>query len=151
GPATVGESACVGSRSTIFQQEIDAQALIPSGELLMVPSTTASRQPLTTASVAPSPDKADIHPIPSPWDSGDASTEPPSSAPMSKDNPPSHPPSTTVTSAQTVTPSDEAEVLPQEPKTAETSGPAGPKTPVVGQVYISQLLLTLFPERRYFQ
>ena len=43
------------------------------------------------------------------------------------------------------------EVIPTKPEITETVDSLAPKAPVVGQVYINQLLLTLFPDRKYFQ
>ena len=165
GPVTIGHSACVGSRSTIFQQDIEAQALIPAGDLLMVVPTNAPRPPLTSESVSSPTKNADIEPIPSPWDSAEspppaktAAVPPPSNNPVTPDKSTENPAKKSV-SQKSVSQKPEAvpdlpsvpEVIPTKPEITETVDSLAPKAPVVGQVYINQLLLTLFPDRKYFQ
>ncbi|MEB3226793.1 MAG: hypothetical protein VKJ27_00280 [Synechocystis sp.] len=158
GPVTIGQAACIGSQSTIFQQDIAVQALIPPGDLLMVasPPPTAPRPPINSSPSSPSPENADIQPIPSPWDSGEsvAPSPPPSNAVSSEkvpagDTKQSVPPVTDEIPREK--PSTETEVILTQPETADISDSPEPKAPVVGQVYINQLLLTLFPERKFFQ
>lgn len=165
GPVKIGHSACVGSRSTIFQQDIEAQALIPAGDLLMVVSTNSPRPPLSAQSVSPPPENADIPPIPSPWDSVECPTPTlaianPSNNQVNPDQPTAHsaPESVTPESVQAISetvsapePASVPEVMPTKPEVNEIADSPRPKSPVVGQVYINQLLLTLFPERKYFQ
>ncbi|QUS62226.1 hypothetical protein IQE94_09455 [Synechocystis sp. PCC 7339] len=160
GPVTIGQTACLGSRSTVFQQNIDAQALIPPGSLLI--NRVVSAQTVTAS--APTSDSVTeensasianpIAPIPSPWDNDPPAprTDSPSNKPkesMAKETmpdpaqpqehiPPNQPPRESVPTAPTVVTT--TPLVPEEIKE---------KPPVVGQVYINQLLLTLFPERRY--
>ncbi|MBE9203693.1 hypothetical protein IQ218_09940 [Synechocystis salina LEGE 06099] len=151
GPVTIGQTACLGSRSTVFQQNIDAQALIPPGSLLI--NRVASAQTLTASS--PTSDSVTeensastanpIAPIPSPWDN-----EPPAPGADSPSNKPKESMAKETTPDPTQPPRESA---PAAPNVVATT-PLVPeeikeKPPVVGQVYINQLLLTLFPERRY--
>jgi carbon dioxide concentrating mechanism protein CcmN len=160
GPVTIGQTACLGSRSTIFQQDIDAQALIPPGSLLInrVASTqtvTASTPTSDIVTEKKSPSTTNpIAPIPSPWDN-----EPPATATDSLTDQPKE----SMARETMPSPAKAAEQIPsnqspgESPPTAPTVVTTAPlvpekvqeKPPVVGQVYINQLLLTLFPERRY--
>lgn len=175
GPATIAHDTCIGSRSTIFQQDIEAQSLIPAGHLLMeeIPAdhrpSAPSPVPPTAAHIPPP-----ISPIPSPWDNPDAAAiAPPSPEPESKtqqpEPPQSPPPSPQPDQVDKVNQVNQVEQLEQpeeiapppppaipeviltRPEDTEISQKPGEKVPVVGQVYINQLLLTLFPERKYFQ
>ncbi|MBE9176411.1 hypothetical protein IQ225_15780 [Synechocystis salina LEGE 06155] len=155
GPVTIGQTACLGSRSTIFQQDIDAQALIPPGSLLInrvVSAQTVTASAPTSDGVTEENSPHPIAPIPSPWDNDPSApgTDSPSDKPrasMARETMPAP--------AQTQIPSNPPprESAPTAP-TVVTATPLVPeeikeKPPVVGQVYINQLLLTLFPERRY--
>jgi carbon dioxide concentrating mechanism protein CcmN len=161
GPVTIGRTACLGSRSTIFQQNIDAQALIPPGSLLMgrvadaqaiapdnsaTDSVTVKESTSTTKPIAP---------IPSPWDND---------SPTTGANPPSDQPTESMARETMPSPAEAPEHISSNQAPGEST-PTAPtivaptslvpeevqeKPPVVGQVYINQLLLTLFPERKYF-
>lgn len=161
GPVTIGPTACLGSRSTIFQQDIDAQALIPPGSLLInrVASTqtvTASAPTGDSVTEKQSPSTSNpIAPIPSPWDN-----EPPATVTDFLSDQPKQSmaretmPSPAKAAGQIPSNQSPEESTPTAP-TVVTTAPLVPeevqeKPPVVGQVYINQLLLTLFPERRYF-
>ncbi|QHV01654.1 hypothetical protein [Synechocystis sp. CACIAM 05] len=159
GPVTIGATACLGSRSTIFQQDIDAQVLIPPGSLLMnrvADVQTVGASSLTTDSVTEkkSPSTANpIAPIPSPWDN-----EPPAKGTDSSDQAKESiarksRPSTAEAAEQISSNRSPGESTPTAPTVVTTvplvSEEVQEKPPVVGQVYINQLLLTLFPERRY--
>ena len=156
GPVTVGSSACIGARSTIFQQDIDAQALIPPGSLLMdMPANDYNSPPLPTnqEDYAPEP----VTPIPSPWDSENLDQ-------FEQTNFVEPAVGEREATAKAVPPEKETELLDPLPPPEVPPGTmaererldkdetaiAKEKPPVVGQVYINQLLLTLFPERRYF-
>jgi len=161
GPVTIGHSACVGSRSTIFQQDVAAQASIAAGDLLMVaPSPPLNSQ--NFQAVPPTATNEAICPIPSPWDSTDpavptssANSVNPENPEQSPDNPVEKQVEKAVKQESEVVPPPKPEsvpeIIPTKPEIAETSENSSPKAPVVGQVYISQLLLTLFPDRKYFQ
>jgi carbon dioxide concentrating mechanism protein CcmN len=165
GPVRIGHSACVGSRSTIFQQDIEAQALIPAGDLLMVAQSHSPRSPLIAEPVSSPPENAEIPPIPSPWDSAECPTPAPAIAnppnnPVNFDKPTDSPAQESVTqeSVQAISETGSApeppsipDVMPTKPEITEIADSPRLKSPVVGQVYINQLLLTLFPERKYFQ
>ncbi|MBV5259782.1 carbon dioxide concentrating mechanism protein [Synechococcus moorigangaii CMS01] len=131
GQCTVGESACVGYGSTIFQAIVGAAALLPPYSLL----GDTSRQG-AVAVQSPNPPQGPQDP----WQEEQSPTAQTSaekrSPTVSQDLEPDE--------AQ---PSDiKTEVIPTSPET-----PAPPKTeekpPVVGQVYINQLLMTLFPHQ----
>jgi carbon dioxide concentrating mechanism protein CcmN len=158
GPVTIGYAACIGSRSTIFQQDIAALALIPAGDLLLAaPAPPLSIRASLMSPPAPSPvEDTEINPIPSPWDSGESSESPPSPSndinletPLGNSGPKTAEP-LSADSSSPKQPKD-VEVIVTQPEVTEAPEVPEPKNPVVGQVYINQLLLTLFPERKFFQ
>ena len=146
GRCTVGEGACIGQTSTLIDTSIDPFSLIPSGTLLGDRSRTEQTQ-------SP-PIQAETEAIPSPWDNEEMS--PPSTIP--EESP--------VTEAESPRRKDAVEPEPPPPaepvleveevlKTASpvewvvSSEPVSKShEPVIGQVYINQLLVTLFPERQ---
>ncbi|MFM7576201.1 MAG: carbon dioxide concentrating mechanism protein [Microcystaceae cyanobacterium] len=143
GRCTVGEGACIGQTSTLINTSIDPLSLIPSGTLLGDRSRTEPTQ-------SPPP-QAETEAIPSPWDNEAISPAP---APP-KVSPAPEEESTRITEAlETVPPTPVEEkvetVNPVEwVATSETVNKS--PEPVIGQVYINQLLVTLFPERQSLQ
>jgi carbon dioxide concentrating mechanism protein CcmN len=111
GQGEIGDNACIGSTTTIYNASIEAMTVIPSGSLI----GDTSRQIMIE--VAVTEEREAIEEIANdPWEIP----------------PPAPPP------------------IQPEPQTEISTTNEPPKQPVVGQVYINQLLVTLFPERRYF-
>ncbi|AIE75334.1 MULTISPECIES: hypothetical protein [unclassified Synechocystis] len=164
GPVTIGQAACLGSRSTIFQQNIDAQALIPPGSLLINPIADIRTETETVNRENPPPAPEAIDPIPSPWDSEAPEKERDwrkkrqkdsiSSGLKDSDKSPTAGPTSPAQTEKQPPPGQNTEKLvstsPVVMDTAPLVEEIQEKPPVVGQVYINQLLLTLFPERKYF-
>jgi carbon dioxide concentrating mechanism protein CcmN len=121
GRGDIGENACIGSATTIYNASIDPGAIVPAGSLIGDTSRHfAIEVEATTVTEEVSAPAAGEDP----WREEPKTKEPPI----------------------------EAELQP-EPTTPEASTAGEPKgdTPVVGKVYINQLLFTLFPERRHFK
>ena len=146
GRCTVGEGACIGQTSTLIDTSIDPFSLIPSGTLLGDRSRTEQTQ-------SP-PIQAETEAIPSPWDSeapspiAFSSGTSEQSLATAADNP------SPVAEPEPVSPTPAQEVLetvnPVEWVAASETANKSPE-PVIGQVYINQLLVTLFPERQSLQ
>ncbi|ANV90810.1 hypothetical protein AWQ24_09290 [Picosynechococcus sp. PCC 8807] len=148
GQCSVGENACLGYGSTLFQTAIAAAAILPPQSLIGDPS----RQE-TTASYQTQPSKpanqSTTQPL-DPWQAEDTTNQtattfsPPGRSPTSSGSRPNVQPPPEAGSPPTETPN--TEVMPTVPESKE-SLESGEKTPVVGQVYINQLLMTLFPHQ----
>jgi carbon dioxide concentrating mechanism protein CcmN len=126
GRVTIGHGTCVGTTTTIINTSIEPLTMVAPGSLLG--DTSRAWQPET---VSPPSE------IPSPWDTEEGVDD---SLPV---------PELPVE----IEPEPE---LPSEPAIATEFVAAvdtalKEKQPVVGQVYINQLLITLFPERQTFK
>jgi len=141
GQAKIGKNACIGSATTIFNASIDPIAVIPAGSLLgdasrqaekESDSYTVERSPAsTTPSNTATAKKLSQKTILDPWEEPNNSQNGLSAS----------------KSDEKKSPSTESEV-PIEVDRADSQLNIKPaKSPVVGQMYINQLLFTLFPER----
>lgn len=150
GRARIGQDACVGALTTILNTSIESLSLIPPGSLLgdtsragndntVVSQTETPKEP-TISQLSPSESE-----IPSPWDEQDTTTTSQETSEQVQ------PPSVTDKSETELQPEVEPETLDFISVPVENNGIATQKTPVVGQVYINQLLVTLFPEREAFR
>lgn len=129
GTGKIGKNACVGSASTIINGSIAQMTVVPSGSLM----GDNSRQ----IAIAPEAEFSDISPSAQINGNSNPHVSPPSSPPEDPwESDPSlpEPPSVEV----------EVEVKPQIVKKEDKNAP------VVGKVYINQLLVKLFPEREAF-
>lgn len=127
GRGRIGSNVCIGTSTTIYNTSIEAKTIVPPGSLIGDTSrqnATNSNQK-TTNHTNPSEELEEI--IESPWnDSAIAPEE-------------------TVSEIPTLTtPELEVEVSPNNPQ--DSSSLKSNKAPVVGQVYINKLLVTLFPQ-----
>ncbi|GBF55785.1 carboxysome protein CcmN [Microcystis sp. 0824] len=134
GRGEIGENACIGSTTTIFNASVAAMSLVPSGSLI----GDTSRQ--ITIEVSATPSEPERPPLPEP--------EPV----VSQVSPV---PSMEEVVAETVASPWDNEEMVAEASPAETREPASTtnrpnQASVVGKVYINQLLVTLFPERHRF-
>lgn len=134
GRGEIGENACIGSTTTIFNASVAAMSLVPSGSLI----GDTSRQ--ITIEVSATPSEPERPPLPEP--------EPV----VSQVSPV---PSMEEVVAETVASPWDSEEMVAEASPPETREPASTtnrpnQASVVGKVYINQLLVTLFPERHRF-
>ena len=123
GQGEIGENACIGSTTTIFNASVAAMSIVPSGSLIgdtsrqitiEVSATPSEPQPVVSqVSPVPSVEEAVAETVASPWDSEEM---------VAEDSP--------------------AETREQASTTNRPN-----QASVVGKVYINQLLVTLFPER----
>jgi carbon dioxide concentrating mechanism protein CcmN len=157
GRVTIGKDACIGATSTIFNSSVESMAMIPSGSLLGDHSRRWNADEILEESrpqsqQVPKKEKSKPEAIPSPWDE-DLMTG--TSPPTEQDN--SSQSNTVTEPVQPSPPVPTAETPTPEPETIEFVSPIlnqeGPlqKHPVIGKVYINQLLLSLFPERESFK
>lgn len=131
GQGEIGTGACLGAEVTVWNTSVAGQALIAPRSLLGDPSRSCALTCLPAQEIAT---------LPSPWDSEPEAPVPPPAAETPSQGgevaPAAAPESETVTVVE-----------PDEPQ--PLAPPAKP--PVVGQVYINQLLITLFPERDFLK
>ncbi|MFM8300778.1 MAG: carbon dioxide concentrating mechanism protein, partial [Microcystis aeruginosa] len=134
GQGEIGENACIGSTTTIFNASVAAMSIVPSGSLI----GDTSRQ--ITIEVSATRSEPERPPLPQP--------EPV----VSQVSPV---PSVEEMVAETVASPWDSEEMVAEDSPAETREQASTtnrpnQASVVGKVYINQLLVTLFPERHRF-
>jgi carbon dioxide concentrating mechanism protein CcmN len=134
GRGEIGENACVGSTTTIFNASVAAMSLVPSGSLI----GDTSRQ--ITIEVSATPSEPERPPLPEPQ-------------PVVSQVSPV--PSVEEVVAETVASPWDSEEMVAEASPPETREQASTtnrpnQASVVGKVYINQLLVTLFPERHRF-
>lgn len=126
GRGKVGSNACVGTATTIFNTSVESMSVVPAGSLLgdrsrQVTPTSEQETAKTTDSVAAQPPTPEELPVP------EAVGVTPEPAPDLKESP--------------LEPEvEETEVFPSETASEREN------SPVIGKVYINQLLLTLFPK-----
>jgi carbon dioxide concentrating mechanism protein CcmN len=136
GQGQIGENACIGSTTTIFNASVAAMSIVPSGSLI---GDTSRQITIDVEAIAPEPEPPSL-PKPEPV--------------VSQVSPV---PTVEEIAAETVaSPWDAEEIVvetvanpPQTTEKASTTVPDN-QTSVVGKVYINQLLVTLFPERHRF-
>jgi carbon dioxide concentrating mechanism protein CcmN len=134
GRGEIGENACIGSTTTIFNASVAAMSLVPSGSLI----GDTSRQ--ITIEVSATPSEPERPPLPEPQ-------------PVVSQVSPV--PSVEEAVAETVVSPWDSEEMVAEASPPETREQASTtnrpnQASVVGKVYINQLLVTLFPERHRF-
>lgn len=169
GTGKIGKNACVGSLTTILNASIDAMAVINAGSLIGDSSRQVTIETETvngngTAQQAnfsefnlPEKIEEKLPSQPASPPNNQQSVVELESDPWNSDHKDEKQPqynSDTVLSNHQATASQPAtetqvEVTPQ-PSDMDSTEQLN-QAPVVGQIYINQLLLTLFPERRYFQ
>jgi carbon dioxide concentrating mechanism protein CcmN len=123
GRSTVGQGACVGTKTTIINTSIEPLTMVAPGSLLG--DISRAWQPETVSPAAN---------ISSPWETEEVIND---SLPI--------PESPVETETEPELPSEPA-IAPEFVMPVDTV--LKEKQPVVGQVYINQLLITLFPERQ---
>jgi carbon dioxide concentrating mechanism protein CcmN len=154
GKGEIGDQACVGASTTVYNTSIKAKAVIPAGSLLGDISRQdqfSAQTPISSSVHEFTPAiKAESYPesvqsqetniLESPWDASSAS----SPVQVQED---------AIEEAQS--PPLKAETIPVTQTEIESTAPesepspTSDNNPIVGQVYINQLLLTLFPEGHY--
>ncbi|MGK7873757.1 MAG: carbon dioxide concentrating mechanism protein [Xenococcaceae cyanobacterium] len=130
GKGKIGENACIGAATTIFNASIEPMAVVSAGSLIGDPSrqVAALPEPETVTSEESAVDTESPPPEPELVTSSESVIE--------SESPPLQP---------ETTPEPEVEVQPKNSSEPEPS-PEKEKAPVFGKVYINQLLLTLFPQ-----
>ncbi|TRV47076.1 MAG: carbon dioxide concentrating mechanism protein [Microcystis panniformis Mp_MB_F_20051200_S9] len=131
GRGEIGENACIGSTTTIFNASVAAMSIVKSGSLI----GDTSRQ--ITIEVSATPSEPERPPLPEPQPVVSQVSPVPSVEEMV---------------AETVASPWDSEEMVAEDSPAETREQASTtnrpnQASVVGKVYINQLLVTLFPER----
>ncbi|WP_024546364.1 hypothetical protein [Picosynechococcus sp. NKBG15041c] len=130
GHCSVGENVCIGYGSTIFQASILAATLLPPNSLV----GDTSRSTIAPPPSAPHPGATSAEQ--DPWQAESVPTQP-----LDQGRSPTSPVVENATPPET-----KAEVISTTPDLPSPSAPTE-KAPVVGQVYINQLLMTLFPHQ----
>ncbi|NJN71908.1 MAG: carbon dioxide concentrating mechanism protein [Limnothrix sp. RL_2_0] len=142
GAAEIGENTCVGYGSTIFQASVIASQVLPPNSLI----GDNSRNPINQTT--PSPPSTSPKPKPTqttndfdPWN---PAPSPQAQVPVTESSP-----QQSQTKNLEKEPNSTPEIIPDiainPPKIFKKEVDNTPKVPVVGQVYINQLLMTLFP------
>jgi carbon dioxide concentrating mechanism protein CcmN len=122
GQVTVGARACIGSATTIFDDEIAPDAMIAPGSLLGDRSRTLNGFSVTELSAAASP------PFAASPAANETQAEPASPSPPTDVSPATEPP--------------------LDPTTPSAEGVESDGGNVYGQVYVNQLLVKLFPHKQ---
>ncbi|MGK7930534.1 MAG: hypothetical protein AB4041_03740 [Microcystaceae cyanobacterium] len=150
GSGKIGQNACIGASSTLIKVSVEDHSVIPSGSLVgdtsrqvVVSPPVAEFQAITSASVSSSTNGNGQQTTPP----EDLWQDPPSQVKDSPDTPPepSSEENAPILEPEIEPEEETVEVNPQSLSTTEKS------QPVVGQVYINQLLVKLFPEREAFK
>ncbi|WP_013322959.1 carbon dioxide concentrating mechanism protein [Gloeothece verrucosa] len=168
GTGKIGKNACVGSLTTLLNSSIEPMAVITAGSLIGDTTRSFTPEPETTnGNGAKQPDfsklnrpekiQEELPPIvaspPKEHPSVvELESDPWTIDPIDDDQSSSKSDSVlSNTQVHEPEPATETrvEVTPQPPDLEPTE--QSKQAPVVGQIYINQLLLTLFPERRFFQ
>lgn len=134
GRGEIGENACIGSTTTIFNASVAAMSIVKSGSLIGDTSRQITIEVSATASEPERPPLPEPQPV------------------VSQVSPV---PSVEEAVAETVASPWDSEEMVAEASPAETREQASTtnqpnQASVVGKVYINQLLVTLFPERHRF-
>jgi carbon dioxide concentrating mechanism protein CcmN len=133
GRGKIGNNACVGSATTIFNASVDQMTVIPAGSLI----GDNSRQVAIAVETQANNSKAHVN-------DNNSSNSPKEHASESffQESP-------DVSATEINAPEEPSVVVESHQTEPESSHPS--KSPVVGQVYINQLLVTLFPERDFLK
>ncbi len=128
GKGKIGANACIGAATTIFNSSIESMAAVPAGSLIGDPSRqVAAISELETVTSVQSAVDAE-----SPSQKPELVTDEASA--VDAESPPPQP--ETISEPEVEVAPNSSEPEPSPPKE---------KVPVVGQIYINKLLLTLFP------
>jgi carbon dioxide concentrating mechanism protein CcmN len=157
GRVTIGQSACIGAATSIFNSSVEAFAMIPSGSLLGDHSRRWNADEISDENPPqskqfPQENKSQPESIPSPWDedlmTGASPTEKQEKQEKSVIAPENTPSATPTEEIPTNTEPESIHFV--SPVTPEQGGSLQKPT-VIGKLYINQLLLSLFPEREFFK
>lgn len=144
GAAKIGENTCVGYGTTIFQASVIANQVLPPNSLIgdnsrnpsrQAPPSTLHQQPKQTRTQQAANDF-------DPWNP----TSPPTAQVPVTTSPPEQSQTNSFKKEPDSTPEIIPDIVPNSPEVSEKETDNIPKAPVVGQVYINQLLMTLFPQ-----
>lgn len=146
GRVKIGSNACIGSATTIFNASVDKMAVIPAGSLIGDPS----RQVAIVVEAQTDNSKASVADNNSSTSVQESKKSPlkPKRKLESEERPEKTKSPSEVESSKSAVEST-VEVDTHQTKPESSSQPSKP--PVIGQVYINQLLVSLFPERNSFK
>ena len=148
GSASIGENSCVGYGSTLLKTVVEAGAVLPPNSLIGDTSRKVSSENPEPATKTSNQTKSFQNDSSDPWDSEIKATSSVSNPLASEKSPEKSESSTNVSSQQQVEEEAKSEVAEVVPESVVEKQNDSPKEPVVGQVYINQLLMTLFPHNR---
>jgi len=142
GACTIGNNACIGTAVTIFQTDVDAMTVIEPGSVL----GDASRK----LDVNQQQQNSKANSSSSPQQPPNNSQQPPNNSPQNQGKYTqkyAYTPQSKQTPAENL---NQEATTPSMPSVETAVSPAtnSNKQPVVGQVYINQLLVTLFPHNK---
>ena len=148
GSASIGENSCVGYGSTLMKTVVAAGAVLPPNSLIgdtsrKVDSENPEPTPQTSEQTKPAQNEAS-----DPWASEVKSTHSVPKSSKSENIAEKAASSTDFSVKSEVRKTDTSEVTGVVPEPVVEKQNDSPKEPVVGQVYINQLLMTLFPHNR---
>lgn len=136
GQGSIGQNACIGASTTIINASVEPETAIEAGSLIGDTSRTFSEEL--------SGEKQEIKSKPN-GSIGDRNGSPPSDNKRDQEKP------MMVEEVEDLWAEPETEIDETPKNLPQTTPPAKPQNQtVVGQVYINQLLCTLFPERQAF-
>ncbi|MEM6612836.1 MAG: transferase [Cyanobacteria bacterium P01_C01_bin.72] len=144
GASRIGNNCCIGTSSTIFQVNVSAMVVIEPGSVLgdssrqVEPSSNAEPKTKTKATSTLNGKSS------SPASCNSSNNYSYVSQPQQPDVPKNAPESNVVSSSPPVTPAETVETSTQFPLSQN-------KPPVVGQLYINELLVTLFPHNKNYR
>jgi carbon dioxide concentrating mechanism protein CcmN len=134
GQTKIGKNACIGAATTIFNASVDPMAVIPAGSLLGDTSRQEIKDPdpvMNQSHNTATGKKLSHKTILDPWEESNQSVNGLSA----------------FKSEEREIPTTETEVQIKSDRSDSQLNNKSSKSPVVGQMYINQLLVTLFPER----
>jgi len=143
GSATIGENTCIGYGSTIFQASVNTGQVLPPNSLLGDKSRNPSSQ--SPPFIPPQSTKPKHPPVTSDFDPWNPTAPPPPKVSV-PESPPQPPQINNIEKEPSfVAPEIIPDIVSKPPEIQKKEADNTPKPPVVGQVYINQLMMTLFP------
>lgn len=142
GSAKIGENTCIGYGTTIFQASVIARQVLPPNSLIGDNSRNPSSQ--TAPSTPPPSPKPTRTQVASDFDPWNPASSPQAQVPVTESIP-QKPQTNSLEKEPNSAPKKIPDIVITPPEISKKEADNTPKAPVVGQVYINQLLMTLFP------
>lgn len=142
GESKIGNNSCIGTSTTIFRHNIAPMAVIEPGSILGDVSRPAASTPEQSESEQSESEQSKNidHQPPPPADKKNQNSKG-----FARNNAPAKKPEPST--VKNINPPQNSTTIPQV-ETASEYPVAKSKVPVVGQVYINELLITLFPHQK---